>query len=292
MKTLLLFLFLNHSALASMMEVTPIAIENSDHTLPSNLICLTNEWGKIDQSLHAKILALTHLVPEAFQINGSENPNHCYDPTKIPVKHQPDFDSVLRSIMIPTPEEEPQGSIILRNEDQPFSKKFWRASAYVQGAQLASVGILLAVPRSVSKWPDQPFADAAKHLKRAYTTPPVWDKDDFLVNAGHPVAGAIYYNLVRSQGASMLQSFLYSTFQSVWWEYGLEAAAEQPSMTDLLTTSPIGAIIGELGHRATLKMAKNGFNSFGEKALVLIINPSYVLNNGFKVKRKPNPNLY
>jgi len=303
MKTILFLMLFAQSAFAAVMEITPIAVDNPDHKLPANLICLTQEWASVDEILHTKILALKELAPAAFEINGAENPNYCYDPSKVPEQNKVDFDYVLnlmqektnRQAVFPTmvnPQMAApsyQGSVLLRNQDQPFSKKFWRATAYVQGAQLASVGILLVVPKSVSKWSDHPYQDAIKHWKRAYTTPPVWDKDDFLVNAGHPYAGAIYYNLVRSQGATMLQSFLYSTFQSVWWEYGIEAGAEQPSITDLITTSPIGSIFGELTHRATLKMAQNGFNSFGEKALVLILNPSYVLNNGFKVKHRTLP---
>lgn len=297
MKAGLILLLFGSSSFAAMMGVTPIAVENSNHALPSNLVCLTQEWAGVDVELHAKILELKTLAPEAFSLNGAENPNFCYDPAKIPEHYQCDFDQVLELMQSKTnheasigiPQNSQQGSIILRNEDQPFSKKFWRATAYVQGAQVVSVGVLLVLPSSITKWPPNPYQDAIKHWKRAYTTPPVLDKDDWLVNAGHPYAGAIYYNLVRSQGATMLQSFLYSTFQSVWWEYGLEAGAEQPSITDLLTTSPIGSIVGELTHRATLRMAQDGFNSFGEKALVLILNPSYVLNNGFKVKHRPIP---
>lgn len=299
MKTLLLgVLLLASPSMAAVLGVTPIAVDNSNHALPSNLICLTQEWAGVDEVLHSKILALKTLEPGAFVLSGSnrENPNYCYDPARVTPGHQCDFDEVLellqqktnqRAVINVTPPY--QGSVILRNQDQPFSKKFWRATSFVQGAQVASVGILLVVPTSVSKWSDHPYQDALKHWKRAYTTKPVWDKDDFWVNAGHPYAGAIYYNLVRSQGATMLQSFLYSTFQNLWWEYGLEAGAEQPSLTDLITTSNIGSILGEITHRATLRMARDGFNSFGEKALVLILNPAYVLNNGFKVKHRPLP---
>ena len=63
------------------------------------------------------------------------------------------------------------------------------------------------------------------------------------------------------------------------WEGGME----QPSIQDLIVTPVLGSFVGELAHRATISMSKNGFQWY-EKVLVCLINPTFVFNNGFKVK--------
>jgi hypothetical protein len=60
----------------------------------------------------------------------------------------------------------------------------------------------------------------------------------------------------------------------------LEAVAEQPSIQDLLVTSNLGSVVGELSHQAKLRMSRNGFSIF-EKILTVPINPVYAINNGF-----------
>lgn len=245
-------------------------------------LCFTNNQLSTDLALGTKVQGLKELEPKAFTDDGA---NTCFDRNLVGEKNLTDFDYVRDWFF---KRYGLGGDIILRNDDQPFRKKFLRGFLITEIPQFASLGILLLLPSSISQWPEDPLKDGLNNLKRAYTNPPVWDGDKWWVNAGHPLAGAIYYNMVRSQGATPLQSFLFSTFQSVAWEYGIEAIAEQPSIQDLLSTSPVGALIGELQHQATLKMANNGFNK-GERILVLILNPSYVINNGFKVKRRPNP---
>lgn len=174
----------------------------------------------------------------------------------------------------------------LRNEKATLGKKLLRAEVLVGGLEVVGMGILIALPKSITKWDDDWMDDAKRNLKRAWTKPPVWDKDEWVINyIGHPLAGAAYYNMLRSQGGTRLQSLLFSTVQSTIWEYGIEAIAEQPSIQDLFVTPLAGAVLGELAHWGTERMRRNGF-TFGEKVLVTIINPSYVLNNGFKTKNK------
>lgn len=174
----------------------------------------------------------------------------------------------------------------LRNEKASFGKKLIRAKLVVGGAEALGMGILITLPRSITKWDEDWMDDAKRNLKRAWTKAPVWDKDEWAINyIGHPLAGAAYYNMLRSQGASRLSSFIFSTVQSTIWEYGIEAIAEQPSIQDLFITPLVGSLIGELAHQGTLRMKRNGF-TLGEKILVTIINPSYVLNNGFRMTNK------
>ena len=93
----------------------------------------------------------------------------------------------------------PPVSIGLRNEEKPLSTKFLRGEAIIGGVELASLGILLVLPRSATKWSEHPLEDAGAHLKIAWSQGPVWDHDEWYHNyLGHPWAGALYYNMLRS----------------------------------------------------------------------------------------------
>jgi hypothetical protein len=174
----------------------------------------------------------------------------------------------------------------LKNSEASFIKKFWRGERNIGGSELAGMGILILLPKKVTKWQDDWMQDAMRNLKQSWTNMPVWDKDNWKFNyVGHPIAGSIYYNALRSQNASMLSSFAFSALQSTLWEYVVEGIAERPSIQDLFLTPIGGAILGEATHRITLKMQHNGF-SFFEKAFVLVLNPTYAVNNGFKKKYK------
>jgi hypothetical protein len=180
----------------------------------------------------------------------------------------------------------------MRNHDASLLRKLGRAELIVGGVEVLGMGTLLLLPKSITKWEGDFLAKAKNNYKRAWSSAPVWDKDEWAINyIGHPYAGAVYYNALRSQNASPLASFLFSTAQSVIWEYGIEAAAEQPSIQDLLFTSTIGSALGELAHKATLKMRKGGM-TFGEKVIITIINPSYLLNNGYDPSPKKKKYLF
>jgi hypothetical protein len=176
----------------------------------------------------------------------------------------------------------------LRNENKTGWQKMKIGAVRITGVEVIGVLIILSLPEKYSKWPPNAIQYARVHVINAYTKPPVMDIDDWPVNyLGHPYAGAAYYNAVRSQGGTVFQSFMLSTFESVLWEYAIEVYSEQPSIQDLLTTSPIGSLLGELAHKATMSMRRDGF-TFAEKVITLLINPSFVANNGYNLyKRKP-----
>ena len=161
--------------------------------------------------------------------------------------------------------------------------KATRSFLTITGIAVASGVVLAFMPQNFSRWDSDVLSRAMANLKRAWTTPPVWDEDIFFHNfLGHPYAGAFYYNMVRSQGATAWQSFGYALFQSTFWEYVVEALAEQPSIQDLFITPVIGSLLGELFHRWSLHILRSGHLNFGEKALVFFINPGYVVNNGYR----------
>lgn len=161
------------------------------------------------------------------------------------------------------------------------------AGQYLDGTKIwggigfGMFGLLMLAPKSVTKWKDGYMEDALSNLRRAFHEPPVWDEDHWEINyLGHPYAGSLYYNTIRSQGASVFSSFLFSAFISTGWEYLYEGVAERPSIQDLIVTPVVGAILGETIHQTTLAMRKNGFSIF-EAAFVTLFNPMYVILNGY-----------
>lgn len=178
--------------------------------------------------------------------------------------------------------------IILRNEHATLGRKIMRASAFVVGMEVISGGTLILLPEDISKWDRTKFNEYRQHYINAFTKTPVCDDDYWYINyIGHPYQGAYAYNGLRSQGATMLQSSLFATAHSFAWEYLLEAGAEQPSLQDIIVT-PLGGIIwGEMAHKATMRMSKKGFRWY-EKIFVLVFNPAFAYNNGFRKASKLN----
>lgn len=192
----------------------------------------------------------------------------------------------FKSCNLPAKDDSFAGTIHLRNENAKFVTKAFRGSLFIFGFEFCSSAILFIMPESVSNWnkSNLTLQECLNNFKRAYTEPPVIDKDFWYINyVGHPYQGAYFYNAVRSQNATVLESSLFCLGHSMLWEYFSEAFYEQPSMQDLIVTPITGVIFGELAHRATLNMGRNGF-TLGEKVLTILINPMYVLNNGFKPK--------
>ena len=176
---------------------------------------------------------------------------------------------------------------LLRNENKSVWKKIGRAELFIGGVELLGMAVLIMMPKEVTKWPHDWAQDALRNIKRSVSTLPVWDKDEWKINyIGHTVAGSYYYNALRSQHATRVQSFLFATAQSFIWEYVIEGMAEHPSTQDLFITPIGGLILGEATHQLTMNMRRNGFNFF-EKVFVLIFNPMFVLNNGFGPKFNP-----
>lgn len=182
----------------------------------------------------------------------------------------------------------PADSASIFSETEKGSK-FLKASLFATEYDLF-IGTSLAVgPETVSKWEDKmqklKLKAIARQYVKSFTTPPVIDKDLFIINyIGHPYQGGFYYNSLRSQNACALHSALFCLGRSLLWEYGWEAGLEQPSIQDLISTPLAGILVGELTHKATIKMSENGFCWY-EVVLVCILNPAYVINNGFKLQR-------
>lgn len=179
--------------------------------------------------------------------------------------------------------------LVLRNEEARFGRKFLRASGLVIGFETISVGLLFVLPTHISNWDKSKTIDWRGNYKKAYAHFPVIDKDAWYINyVGHPYQGAYTYNSIRTQGAKIWQSSLFTIGHTLFWEYDIEAGMEQPSIQDLIVTPGAGILLGELLHFATLSMAKNGFKWY-EKAFVVLFNPMFAVNNGFRFATQKKP---
>lgn len=148
-------------------------------------------------------------------------------------------------------------------------------------ASVATAGVLYLMPESVSKWDKDDLRNGSllEKYKDNVRRGPVVDKDDWVINyIGHPISGAIYYQIARNSNLSILKSFGYSVVMSTFfWEYGVEAFAEVPSIQDLLITPILGSILGEGFYRLEKKIDENDgkvFNSYvAGKVLKVVLNP-------------------
>jgi hypothetical protein len=171
----------------------------------------------------------------------------------------------------------------VRNSDGTYGKKFFRGTLIITGAELGCAAALALLPSQFTNWDDTALERGTSNFQRAWSSPPVLDSDTFFHNwLGHPYAGSFYYNMIRSQGGTAWQSVKFTVFQTLMWEYVIEAVAEQPSIQDLITTPVLGSLLGELFHRWSVGLLRKGQLNFGQKALVFFLNPSYVINNGYR----------
>lgn len=151
------------------------------------------------------------------------------------------------------------------------------------GLSIVGAGVYAFAPSSfVGGNKEGQWNDAWEHFKRAWTKPPVWDKDPASVNyLGHPWFGSLFYLSQRNYEESPLRSFLFSVFMSTAFEYFVESWSERPSINDLIVTPVVGSILGEAIYLATKEMRKDGFTT-AEKIIVTVINPMYVFQNGYR----------
>jgi hypothetical protein len=163
-----------------------------------------------------------------------------------------------------------------------FSGKAGIASLEAFGMEAFCSAVMIVLPRSITNWEDQYWLYFGQKFKSAYTSPPVWDHDPWVINyIGHPIQGAIFFNSLRSQDCSFWASAGFNVFHTLFWEYALESIMEQPSIQDLIVTPVAGSVLGELLNYLTKRMRVGGFTT-GEKILVTLINPTYVVNNGYR----------
>jgi hypothetical protein len=158
-----------------------------------------------------------------------------------------------------------------------------RDSLYVLSYQVGMIGILYALPESISNWSDE--------QKESYTASdwwdnvrnPQWDTDKLWLNyVAHPYWGAAYFVRARERGFDERGSFWYAVLMSSAFELGAEALFEQPSIQDLVVTPVAGAILGEyfmgVRDRIRARYAPGEQVPFGDRALLAVTDPLGAIN--------------
>ncbi len=136
---------------------------------------------------------------------------------------------------------------------------------------ILTLGILSVLPEDATAWNKKEtrtvpmFQRYFDHVMHG----PVIDKDNAIFNyVLHPYAGAAYYMSARSQGFNVWQSWLYSFLVStVFWEFGVEAFMEYPSIQDLIITPMGGLVLGEAFYLAKRYIVQHDYELLGTKWL-------------------------
>lgn len=169
----------------------------------------------------------------------------------------------------------------LRVSDERDWDYLMEQSYTILGLSVATVGLMTFLPESITKWDseDSSLKGLGNKWKDNVSAGPVWDKDEHFLNyVMHPYFGGVYYTAARHAGFNEFESFLYSTTMSTFfWEYGVEAFAEVPSIQDLFVTPFFGAVVGELMLQQELSITENGGEVMGSEALgsfsLFFLNP-------------------
>ena len=174
----------------------------------------------------------------------------------------------------------------------------WRRLGYDSGmyvgATVIAFGVLWMMPESVTHWDKEAMKENGIlwKWKQNIKAGPVWDEDNWVLNwITHPYCGGVYYMTARSSGFTVLESFGYSTIMSTFfWEYGIEAFAEIPSIQDLIITPVVGSVMGEgffYAKKSILKHDKKVLNSkFLGMTSLFLIDPFNTILDGFGYKEK------
>jgi hypothetical protein len=182
--------------------------------------------------------------------------------------------------------------------DYPPKKRDFRRlgynSALYVGAAVVVFSILWVSPESFSHWDKAAIRENGIlwKWKQNVKAGPVMDQDSFFINyVTHPYSGAIYYMTARSSGFTVFESFGYSAIMSTFfWEYGIEAFAEIPSIQDLISTPILGSAIGESFFYAKKKIMKNNKRVLNSRFLggttLFLIDPFNTILDGFGYKEK------
>jgi hypothetical protein len=139
----------------------------------------------------------------------------------------------------------------------------------VMGASVLAFGFLYALPEESTSWhkEEMTFSSMVDQWYQNVTSGPIWDDDHALYNyVFHPYCGGVYYMGARGAGYKILPSFLYSAAMStIFWEYGIEAFAEVPSVQDLIVTPVAGSVVGEGFFALKKNIKSNNDKLFGKR---------------------------
>jgi hypothetical protein len=149
-----------------------------------------------------------------------------------------------------------------------------RDTLYFMAYQAAVIGVIYALPESISQWDNK--EDANFSTWRHNVSHPEWDSDVWWINyVTHPYWGAAYYIRGRERGLDRQQSLVYSAALSTLYEYWLEPFFEPVSIQDLIATPLLGAMLGEYVFAPARDRirAKAGEPTWSDRTLLFLTDP-------------------
>ncbi len=153
----------------------------------------------------------------------------------------------------------------------PNYRRLAANTAVLIGGGLTTLLILDMLPEDATNWNKAEDAEIpmAERYYNNVMNGPHWDQDSPLFNyVLHPYAGAAYYMSARSQGFNMWYSALYCfAVSTIFWEYGVEAFMEVPSLQDLIVTPLGGWLLGEAFYLAKRYIVEHEYRLLGWKPL-------------------------
>lgn len=138
----------------------------------------------------------------------------------------------------------------------------WSIAVYGFGV----AGVIAMLPEEYTGWTTDDVKMVDKWWENVKEVA-VWDRDVWYINlVGHPYSGGLYYQSARKSGYRQWDAFMYSTLMSTfYWEYGLEAFAEIPSIQDLMVTPVLGWVYGEWAFQKEQEIRKRGGVVWGSR---------------------------
>lgn len=159
-------------------------------------------------------------------------------------------------------------------EDQA---RLWGQTKLMFGLGVGVIGALAVMPESFTNWDKSELKQFHKKWWDNVSSGPVMDEDDFFLNyVAHPYFGGVYYIVARESGYNQWNSFVYSFLMSTfYWEYGIEAIAEVPSIQDIIVTPVGGWLYGEWAFHQKRSIVENdglvwGSSGLGSTALFFL----------------------
>ncbi len=158
-----------------------------------------------------------------------------------------------------------------KTDNYPNYRRLALNTGVLYGAGIAALGVLQLLPEDATSWNKEEIT-SKPFFKRWYSNVrkgPVWDKDNFMFNfVLHPYGGAAYYMSARSQGCNQFYSYLYCVgISTLFWEYGIEAFMEIPSIQDLIITPTTGLLLGEAFYVLKRRIVSNEYRLWGSRFL-------------------------
>jgi len=156
---------------------------------------------------------------------------------------------------------------IFTNSNGEDSDRLWSQTNSIFAYGFGVIGLIALLPEDISNWDKEQgiFNKWSDNVKSG----PVWDRDTGMLNlVGHPYFGGVYYQVARKSGYRQWDAFMYATIMSTfYWEYGIEAFAEVPSIQDLVITPVLGWAYGEWAYNTEMDIREDGGDVLGSSML-------------------------